>query len=202
MDGSTSLDVGRRLRLLAPGAPATNDGRLAVVVPRGAFGSGEHETTAACLELLEELPGVAGARVLDLGSGTGVLGIAAVVLGAASALLVDPDPRAVATAAEAIRLNHVEHRAQGLEGTLADVHDGPFDLVLANVYADVLISDAAPLVAATAAGATMVLSGLAWEQVHDVRRPYELLGCRVVAERWGKEWVTLHLAAPNHHHRR
>lgn len=190
------LVIGRRLRLVAPGTPAAGDGRLEVVVPRGAFGSGEHETTAACLEALEGLPRLAGARVLDLGSGTGVLGIAAVRLGAGSALLVDPDPRAVATALEAIRCNRVGDRVSHLEGTLAAVTGGPFDIVLANVYADVLVAEAERLVAVAAAGAPLVLSGLAFEQAFEVRQVYVALGCRALAECWGEDWVTLQLAAP------
>src|SRR5919108_639714 len=81
-----------------------------VLGKKGAFGSGEHETTASCLEELERLPGVEGMRCLDLGSGTGILAIAAVRLGARSVVAADIDPAAAASCADNARLNGMSDR--------------------------------------------------------------------------------------------
>lgn len=192
------LRIGRRLALVAPGSPPVGDGRVAVRVPRGAFGSGEHETTAACLEAMESLDALVGARVLDLGSGTGVLGVAAVLLGARAATCVDVDPAAVAVSLETAAANRVAERVTCVHGDLAAAGPGPFEIVLANLYADVLDAVAPALLSVCVPGAPLVLSGIAWEQEYAVRSRYLALGCSATASRWGEEWVTLTLAAPPH----
>ena len=120
------LLIGTRLRIVAPGTPPAADGRVDVVLTRGAFGSGEHETTASCLEMLEGLEGIRGATVLDLGSGTGVLAIAALELGAGHAVCVDIDPASVATARRNCELNGGLERTIG--GDRGDDLEDPDDL--------------------------------------------------------------------------
>jgi ribosomal protein L11 methyltransferase len=191
--------VGSRLRILPPGAPASTDGRLDLVIPRGAFGSGEHETTASCLEALEDLPQVRGARCLDLGSGTGILAIAALRLGAEHAVCADTDPAAVAVAERTCRLNGVEDRVRHVCGALADVHEAGFDLVLANLYADVLLAVADDLVRRARPGGLLLLSGIPWEDGYAVRQRYEALACRMLRSRSLEEYTTLLLEhAPRH----
>ena len=85
-------------------SPATTDGLPLILGRKGAFGSGEHETTAACLEEMARLPSVAGSTVLDLGSGTGILAIAAGRLGASRIVALDNDPKAAVSCAENVRL--------------------------------------------------------------------------------------------------
>ena len=138
-------------------------GRTAVVVTPGAFGSGEHVTTASCLEFLEALPGLEAMRVLDVGSGTGILAVAALLLGARHAVLVDTDPLAVATARRNCELNRVAERAEHVLGSLADAPPGPYDLILANLHGDLLQALAPGLAAAAAPGGWMILSGILWE---------------------------------------
>jgi len=106
---------------------------------RGAFGSGEHETTASCLEILETLPEVRGARVLDLGSGTGILAIAAIRLGASRAVCIDVDPAAAHSARRNCRLNRVGDRVEHVVGRLEDSPSAGFDLAIANLYGDLLL---------------------------------------------------------------
>lgn len=191
------LNIGSRLRIEAEGAQRSSGDRLVVMVARGAFGSGEHETTASCLEILETLPEVAGARVLDLGSGTGILSAAAIVLGAAEAVCVDPDPRATAACRHTMELNGFDGRMRLVEGVLSDVTEAPFDVVLANVYADVLLSEVSHVLSLTRPDAPIVLSGIAWEHVFEVRQSYLDHGARAVAGRWLDDYVTLVLRTPN-----
>jgi ribosomal protein L11 methyltransferase len=197
------IDVGRTLRLVPPGlGGARSADRIEVVLERGAFGSGEHETTVVCLELLEELGGPDGTalhtvrRVLDVGSGTGVLSIAAVVLGAARAICVDPDPLAVECARRNGRLNGIERRIEHVCGVLDDVPTGTFDLVLANLYGFLLLVLAPALVARCSPGATLLLSGMLWEQDWEVRACFTALGCTERAHRMMDEFSAVLLEAP------
>ena len=157
----------------------------------GAFGSGEHETTASCLELIEMMPCVRAARVLDLGSGTGILAIAALKLGARSAVCVDPDPAAVRTAKLNCRLNGVWDQVEHLCGTLDEVVEGGFDLVLANIHGDLLLAMAEALVFKVKPTGSLLLSGIAQEANFDVLRRYEQLGCSVEQNRMLEEFTTV-----------
>ncbi len=170
------LRVGDRVRLTPPGAEASSPGVVDVVLTRGAFGSGEHETTASCLEALVELT-PCGEDVLDVGSGTGVLAIAAVLLGASRGVCVDPEPGAVATARRNGILNGIDGRLWHVQGTLAALsEEARFPLVVANLYGDLVLAQADRLASASAPGGTLLLSGIAWEYVWDVRRRFELAG--------------------------
>ncbi len=191
-----SLDIGRRFRIRAPHVPAAGDGRIELVMSRGAFGSGEHETTASCLELLETLDGIADAEVLDLGSGTGVLALAALCLGATRATCVDVSAEAVAVARENGRLNGLDARLDHVLGTLEAVGERDFDLILANLYGDLLIDLAADVVARARPGARILLSGMLWEYNFEARRSFTRLGCRELSNRMLTEFSTALLVAP------
>ena len=127
------FEVGGRFRVVLPDVPLRDDGRIPLVMAPGAFGSGEHETTASCLEMLAALEEVKGAHLLDLGSGTGILAIAALKLGARHALCVDIDPAAVRACQANCRLNGVDDRVEHLCSSLDQVAAKPFDLILANI---------------------------------------------------------------------
>ena len=106
--------------------------------PGLAFGTGTHETTRLCLELLEKYmaPGV---DFLDMGCGSGILSVAALALGARAAVGVDIDPLAVKTAVENARVNGVEGRFTGICGNLAQKVTGKFQVAAANIVADIVI---------------------------------------------------------------
>lgn len=183
--------VGRRFRVAPPGVAVTLDGRLHLTVARGAFGSGEHETTASCLELLEGLGDLRGTTVLDVGAGTGILAIAALALGAERAVLVDVDADAVATSRRHVERNGVEERATVLRGGPEVAGDETFDLVCANIHGDILLRLAEPLVERTAPGGRLVLSGIAWEHNWDVRQKYGTLGCACEKNRFLEDYSTV-----------
>jgi ribosomal protein L11 methyltransferase len=157
----------------------------------GAFGSGEHETSASCLEILAELPAPEGARVLDLGSGTGILAIAALKLGARSALCVDVDPAAVRTCKLNCELNGVGDRVEHACGTIEQVAEEQFELILANIYGDILLQVAELLVASARSGAALLLSGILHEDNFEVRRRYQELGCTELRYRALEEFTTV-----------
>jgi ribosomal protein L11 methyltransferase len=157
---------------------------------KGAFGSGEHETTAACLEQLENMTSIHGQRVLDLGSGTGILAIAALLLGAGSAVAVDIEWPAAVSCSMNIMLNGVQDRILTVCGELAALADTGFDLVIANIYADILLPLADRLVELTLPGGFILLSGIPLQDKYDVWQRYTSLGCRQVDSRIGEEFVT------------
>lgn len=183
--------IGKNFRIAPPGSPATEADHIDLIMQRGAFGSGEHETTESCLEAMEKLPDITGARILDLGSGTGILAIAALKLGAKHAVCIDIDQDAVATAKSNCRFNGLEHQVTHITGTLDHVDEEGFDLVLANIYGDILLAVAGQLTAATRAGGLLLLSGILWEYNFEVRQSYAQRGCQVVKNRMLSEFSTV-----------
>lgn len=185
------FEIGARLRIVPPGTPLGEGSRIDVAMAAGAFGSGEHETTRSCLELLQSSVDPDNARVLDFGSGTGILAIAALKLGARSAVCVDDDPVAVETCELNCELNGVGARVEHLCGTIDCVASGGFDLILANIYGDILLAEAAELLSRASSRARLLLSGILHEDNFDVVRRYRELGCSVVINRMLDEFTTV-----------
>jgi ribosomal protein L11 methyltransferase len=161
--------------------------------PGMAFGTGLHPTTRLCLagiETLADAGRVADARVLDVGCGSGILAIAAVKLGAAGALGVDTDPIAIeATAANAQR-NRLGRRIQARLGSLPS-DAGPFDVVLANLIAGVLVPLAPALHDELRPGGALVASGIFVDRETEVSNVFEAAGLEVTARTAEGDWVAL-----------
>ena len=179
--------------------PAPEDVVIALD-PGMAFGTGLHPTTRLCLVGLEHWSDegiVAGASAFDVGSGSGVLAVSAALLGAAPVRAVDTDAIAVeATLANAAR-NEVTVGAS--QGSLP-VDDGPFDLVLANLVAGILVELAAELVASVrpgdgspGSGGRLLASGIFIDREPEVRRAFAAAGLRVVGREQETDWVVLDL---------
>ena len=166
------------------------DGIPLVLGKKGAFGSGEHETTVSCLEELGRLPGIKGKRCLDLGSGTGILAIAAALLGAESVVAIDIDPAAGISCADNIRLNGMSGQVFPLCGELSCLCGGNFDLLLANIYADIHLALAHEMVAKTGPGGFLLLSGIPTQDNFDVLCRFEREGCELLDSRYLEEFVT------------
>ena len=158
---------------------------------RGAFGSGEHETTDSCLEFMEDMTEIEAAHILDLGSGTGILAITALKLGAKDAVCVDIEAQAVASARVNCALNGVENRVTHITGTLDKVDASDFDVILANIYGDILVDIAESLSSKLRQGGMLLLSGILWEYNFDVRQAYERQGCQVIKNRMLDEFSTV-----------
>ena len=167
--------------------------------PGMAFGTGLHPTTRLCLAGVESAADrglLDGARVLDVGCGSGILAIAAAKLGAGSVLGVDTDPIAVeATIANAAR-NGMAERIAARAGSLPSGEPG-FDLVLANLIASVLITLAAPLSDELRPGGTLLASGIFDDRETDVRAAFDAVGLAVTTRTVEGEWVALEAVRPN-----
>ena len=189
------MRIGERWWIGVSGGEAFADvARITLTVPRGAFGSGEHETTRSCLEVIERLPDLEGVRVLDVGSGTGILAVAALKLGAAEALCIDIDAKAAATSRLTAALNDVDKRTTVVLGPIEALAEQPCDLVVANLYGDVLLEIASLMVGFLAPGGRLVLSGIAWEYAFPVDQLFERLGMLKLEEKWLEGFVTMVLS--------
>jgi ribosomal protein L11 methyltransferase len=168
--------------------------RLLLVDPGRAFGTGTHETTRLCLRALEALvvertP----ERVLDVGTGTGLLAIAAARLGASFVVGTDTDPDALLSARHHARLNDLA-LAFVRDDTGAALRQRSFDLVLANLTAPLLRAAAARIAGLVAPSGKLVLSGLLSEEAGSVRAAYATLGSP--REPRDGEWSALIFTAP------
>ncbi len=165
---------------------AAQKGEVVVTLdPAGAFGTGKHETTRLCLELLEALV-AGGERVLDLGTGSGILAIAALALGAARAVGVDIEPNAVDTAARNAAENGFgETRFEPLcgdvlrDGALRARLGGDYDVVTANIVADVIIAMAPLFCELLRAGGALIASGVIDAREAEVEAALKAAGFKI-----------------------
>jgi ribosomal protein L11 methyltransferase len=177
--------------IIPAGDPTPNPCGLPIVLgKKGAFGSGEHETTASCLEIMPAIPGIKGSRALDLGSGTGILALAAARLGVSAVVAVDLEEAAAVSCQENVALNGLESQITTICGDLSAVGEQFFDLILANIYADILLPLADQLVGMTCSGGHLLLSGVPLQDKFDIVQRYTRLGCSVVDSRIGEEFAT------------
>ena len=156
--------------------------------PGMAFGTGLHATTRLCLRALESLP-VAGARVADVGTGSGILALGAYLLGAASVIATDNDPVAVKVSLDNLERNHV---TSGIDVHVAEEPPaGPFDIVVANILPDVIIGMADALTASLVPGGTLVTSGIIHERRQDVIDALEQRGHTLLSSPDEGEWCAV-----------
>lgn len=185
------FEIGKQFLIVPPNISLLDSGRIQLIMERGAFGSGEHETTMSCLEILETLPPVKNLKILDLGSGTGILSIATLLLNSGHAWCVDIENVAVKSCQRNCQLNKIDNDITHICGTLDQLEEGNFSLVLANIYGDILLDVAAGLVNKAASGAFLLLSGILWEYNFEVRKKYQELGCTLIKNRLLDEFSTV-----------
>jgi ribosomal protein L11 methyltransferase len=169
---------------------ASPEDHVIVIDPGRAFGTGLHETTRLVIRELEARV-TEGVDVLDVGTGSGILSIAALMLGARRALGIDIDPDAVEIAIENAAINGLGERFTGSAEPI-HAHEGAYPLVIANIEARVLIPLAHAIGSRVAPGGLLILSGLLAGQEDEVGGHY--VGFRRVALAREGEWVALTLA--------
>jgi ribosomal protein L11 methyltransferase len=160
--------------------------------PGMAFGTGLHPTTRGCLTLLQSISPMS-STVLDVGSGSGILALAALRLGAERAVCYDTDPLAVEATLANAAANDLADRVTAVHGSLPSEPTEPYQLVLANLVAAVLIDLAEPLAAHTAAGGTLLASGIIEGRAEEVLSALIAAGFTLEGRLDDGEWVSLHL---------
>jgi ribosomal protein L11 methyltransferase len=182
-----------RIRIVPSDAEAEPGAIRLIDAP--AFGTGLHATTALCLEALDEALRVSPVTsVLDVGTGSGVLALAALALGVPRVLAIDVDDDALKTAAANARINGAGERLRLARGGPADVA-GTWPLVLANILAAPLIELAPALARRVGRRGTLVLSGIPASAATDVHQAYRRLGMHRVDARSRSGWSALVLQA-------
>ncbi|MDL2219026.1 50S ribosomal protein L11 methyltransferase [Ruminococcaceae bacterium OttesenSCG-928-O06] len=190
------LEIGRRLAVAPSWEPYTGAGRTVLRLDPGmAFGTGTHETTALCLEALDELVR-SDEDVLDVGCGSGILAVAALLLGAKSALGIDIDPMAVRTATENAQLNGVTARFTAKAGDLARLAKGPYHIITANIIADAIIRLAPAVPALLSPGGYFIASGIIDTREEETAAALAAAGLAVQKTCRRRGWVAFWATAP------
>jgi len=191
-EGFEAVEIGNRL-VIAPSwkLPARGEPRVVIQIDPGlAFGTGTHETTRLCLEAIERE--WHGGSLLDVGTGTGILAIAAALLVPGSRVVaIDVDPQAVEVARENLTINSVSAAVELLEAQPRNQRGQSFDVVVANLTADVIIALIDDLAGCLAPGGLMILSGILRELVEDVERSLVASTLIVTERREAGEWCAV-----------
>ncbi len=190
--------VGRRL-IIKPSWETWVPGEKDIVIeidPGQAFGVGTHASTRLMLEAVEELSDqgfLKGASVLDIGTGTGILAIAAAKLNSSDIMAVDIDQDAVDTARKNVHLNNVHHQVSVSNTPIWEV-EGPFDLVLANLDRDTLLFLSREIARLVSSGGVLLTSGIIEGQEKEIVDSYREKGLTLVSKRedaMEPEWLLL-----------
>ena len=190
-EGFEPIGIGHRL-VVAPSwkLPAETESRIVIRIDPGmAFGTGTHETTRLCLEAIEKR--WRGGALLDVGTGTGILAIAAAKLSPQSKITaIDIDPLAVEVARENAGINTASN-LDIFAGQPKDCRDQKFDMVVANLTAEVIIDLMSDLVACLADSGLMILSGILTSLAGDVERRAVDAGLEIIERSEAGEWAAL-----------
>ena len=168
-----------------------NEGQVIITIdPKMSFGTGEHQTTKLVLILLEKYV-APNQKVLDVGSGTGILSIAAVKHGAGSAIGIDNDEWCLENGKENITLNKVENKVSVLLGEIDDVSDSDFDLILANINRHILLDIKDGLYSKLKPSGKIIISGILDRDVPVIKESYQFIGLDLIDQTQMDEWVAL-----------
>lgn len=186
--------VGARFFVCPPWAPEAPTGRLPLVINPGmAFGTGQHATTRGCIELLECATGEASVRsAIDLGTGSGILAIALVRMGVPSVVAIDNDPDARASTTENLDLNGVGEQVTVLDDI--DRAHGSFDVIVANLFADLLVEFVPKLDRLAAVDGRILCSGMLESDLERVASAFANAGWRIYDSRSESPWVSIALS--------
>ena len=160
--------------------------------PGAAFGTGTHATTSLCLSMLENYV-AEGSKMLDIGCGSGILSIASVLLGAETAVGVDIDTQSVKTAKENAELNNVSGKTEYIVGDLADKINGKYNVVCANIVADVVIRLLGDVRTFMEENAVLLVSGIIDARENDVLAAAEKHGFKVKEKQYKDNWCAFAL---------
>ncbi len=184
------LEVGERLMVCPSWESCQTQRNILKLDPGMAFGTGTHETTNLCLEVLDRtIKG--GERVLDVGTGSGILGIACCLLGAECAEGVDIDPTAVKVANENAQLNNVSDKFSVKVGDLSCTASGKYDIVVANIVANAIMMLSKDIPNLLKKGGLYITSGIIIDRKDEVLSCLEELGFEILKVHTKNNWVCI-----------
>ena len=170
-------------------APAPNE-QVVLLDSNMAFGTGEHETTSMCVELMQEYI-TPSSVCIDVGCGSGILGISAIKLGAEKAYLTDIDPIAVESSLHNAKLNGVDDKTVVAHSNLLENTDVQGDVMMANITGEVLKMLAPSIPKNLKKDGVLILSGIIESRLDMVKQAYEAVGMQVIFEKRKGEWFAL-----------
>jgi len=166
-------------------------GQIVLIIdPKMSFGTGEHQTTKLVLMLLERYISP-GARVLDVGSGSGILAIASLKLGAQHATAIDIDDWCYNNAIENFKLNNVDDAIDVIQGEITDIKESDFDLILANIQKNILLDIAPEIYSRLKPGGIIILSGLLDYDEADIQTDFSALGLSFLETKTMDSWIAI-----------
>ena len=190
-----TIEIGEKLAVVPSWENYENkDSRTVLSIdPGAAFGTGTHATTSLCLEVLDsQIKGTE--KVLDIGTGSGILAIASVLLGAEKAFGVDIDAQSVKTAKENAEINNISEKVEFIVGDLADKVKGKYNIVCANIVADVIIKLLPDVAQFMEEDAVLIVSGIIDIRKEDVLKAVAENGFIVKEEKYRDNWCAFVLA--------
>lgn len=189
-----TIEIGKKLAVVPSWEEYSNpDNRTVLNIdPGAAFGTGTHATTSLCLESLQNYI-TDDIVMLDIGCGSGILALASVLLGAKSALGVDIDAQSVKTARENAEINKISNKANFIIGDLADKVEGKYDVICANIVADVIIRLLPDVNEFMAENAVLIVSGIIDIRKDDVMAAIKENGFILTEEHYKDNWCAFTL---------
>ena len=190
------IEIGKRLAICPEWETYVNPQRKILKIdPGSAFGTGDHATTRLCLEFLDQLI-KGGEKVLDVGTGSGILSAAAVKLGAESAFGTDIDENSVNIARATAKLNNLNN-CSFMQNNLAAGLTGQYDIICANIVADIIIRLAPDIPALLAPNGTFISSGIIDERLPEVEQQLNNLGFSIKDIRTSDGWAAIMAQIPS-----
>ncbi|MFR3064694.1 50S ribosomal protein L11 methyltransferase [Peptoniphilus sp.] len=185
------LEIGEKLAIVPEWEAYDNDKRIVIKINPGmAFGTGTHESTYMCLELLERYVNKDD-EIFDIGCGSGILAIAALKLGAKRALAVDIDDKCIDASHENAGLNNLEDKMDIKKGNLLDVVKGRADLIVSNIIAEIIVDEIKNLKNHMDKGGIFITSGIIKERRQMVIDVLKENGFEIIDELEKNNWVAI-----------
>ena len=188
------IEIGKKLAVVPSWEKYENKENRTIlsIDPGAAFGTGTHATTSLCLEMLQDKI-TPDTKMLDIGAGSGILALSAVLLGAENAVGVDIDAQSVKTAKENAEINGISDKTEFIVGDLADKISGQYDVICANIVADVIIRLLPDAKAFMKDNTSLIISGIIDIRKDDVLSAVAENGFTVTEESYRDNWCAFTL---------